>query len=200
MERVAGGMIKRAASKVMWVGRATVFLVGLAVIVGLAVGVASTALGANGTAWLLGRNNTATITTQLGGASGANDPMLDITDNNAGTDDTALSLNVQSGEPPMKVNSDTRVANFNSDKIDGQEASAFLGTNQKAADSDKLDGLDSADFGKAYKRTVVVSPVGTGTQNGQALLNALSSITDASATKPYLLHIEPATYELGTAS
>ena len=33
-----------------------------------------------------------------------------------------------------------------SDKLDGQDAPAFLGANQKAADSDKLDGLDSTSF------------------------------------------------------
>ncbi len=59
-------------------------------------------------------------------------------------------------------------------------------------------GKDSSDFAAAYKRTVVVSPTGTDTQNGQALLNALSGIRDASATKTYLLYIEPGTYNLGT--
>jgi hypothetical protein len=72
------------------------------------------------------------------------------------------------------------------------------GITGKVADSEKLDGRDSTDFAKAYKRTVVVSPVGTDTDNGQALLDALSGITDASATKPYLLYIEPGTYDLGT--
>jgi hypothetical protein len=72
------------------------------------------------------------------------------------------------------------------------------GITGKVADSEKFDGRDSTDFAKAYKRTVVVSPVGTDTDNGQALLDALSGITDASATKPYLLYIEPGTYDLGT--
>jgi hypothetical protein len=40
------GVIRSAASKVMWVGRATVFMVGLAVILALVLGVATTALGA----------------------------------------------------------------------------------------------------------------------------------------------------------
>jgi len=84
-----------------------------------------------------------------------------------------------------------------SELLDGQDSSAFLGAEQKAADSEKLDGFDSTDFAKAYKRTVVVSPVGTAAQNGQALLDAHSGITDASASKPYLIHIEPATYDIG---
>jgi hypothetical protein len=172
-------MFRSTLSKVMWVGRATVFMVGLAVIGALVVGVASAAFGANGTAWLLGRNNSATSTTQLGGASGANGAMVDITNNNAGTDDTALSLNVQSGEPPLTVKSGAgKATNLNADELDGKDSSTFV----------------------AYKRTVVVSPVGSDTEDGQALLDAISSITDASASKPYLIHIEPGTYDLGNGS
>jgi hypothetical protein len=49
-----------------------------------------------------------------------------------------------------------------------------------------------------YRRTVVVSPVGTETENGAALLNALASITDASDSNRYLVHIEPGVYDLST--
>ena len=52
-------MIKSIASKVMWVGRATVFLVGLAVILAMVLGVATSALGANGQSFLLGKSNLA---------------------------------------------------------------------------------------------------------------------------------------------
>jgi hypothetical protein len=100
--------------------------------------------------------------------------MLLLTNNDSGSDDTALDLNVQSGEPPMTVNSTTRVTNLNSDRLDGQNASAFA----------------------SYERTVIVSPAGTNAQNGQALLDALSPIKDSSASKPYLLYLEPATYDL----
>jgi hypothetical protein len=44
-----------------------------------------------------------------------------------------------------------------------------------------------------------VSPVGTDTENGQALIDAMDTIADASASKPYLVHIEPATYDLGNS-
>jgi hypothetical protein len=67
-------------------------------------------------------------------------------------------------------------------------------------DADELDGKNSSDFAAAYKRTVVVSPVGTDAQNATALINALSGITDASATQKYLLYIEPGTYDLGSGS
>ncbi len=39
--------------------------------------------------------------------------------------------------------------------------------------------------------------MGTDSENGQALRNALLRITDASATKRYLLQVEAGTYDLG---
>ncbi len=83
------------------------------------------------------------------------------------------------------------------DLLDGQDSTAFLSTNQKAADADKLDGKDSTQFQGAYARTIVVAPVGTPTQNGTALRNALNSITGASGANRYLLKIEPGNYDLG---
>jgi hypothetical protein len=73
----------------------------------------------------------------------------------------------------MKVNSQARVTNLNSDELDGNSSSAFLGAGQKAADSDKLDGIDSTNFvqenstsfvhgnGTAYQGAVDVVPGST---------------------------------------
>jgi hypothetical protein len=58
-------MIRSAVSKVMWAGRATVFLVGLAVIMAMVLGVASMALGANGKPFILGKMNTASAVSKL---------------------------------------------------------------------------------------------------------------------------------------
>jgi hypothetical protein len=137
--------------------------------------IVSMAFAGNGDPWILGQLNSATAITRLAGSGGVDGPMLVVTNNDAGSDDTALDLNVQSGEPPMTVNSQTRVGNLNADRLDGMNSTAFA----------------------SYERTVIVSPVGTNAQNGQALLNALASIKDASASKPYLLYIEPETYDLG---
>jgi hypothetical protein len=102
-------MIRSAVSKVMWAGRATVFLVGLAVIMAMVLGVASMALGANGKPFILGKMNTASAVSKLV-KSGVG---------------PALQLNVGSG-PPLGVNSSTKVANLNADKVDGQEAATLL--------------------------------------------------------------------------
>ena len=116
-------MLRRAVGKVMWVGRATVFLVGLAVILGTLFGLASTALGANGDFWKLGQGNSATNITTLGGRIGVNGPMLELDNNDGGTDDTALRLEVQAEEAPMSVNSTTRVDRLNADRVDGKDVS-----------------------------------------------------------------------------
>jgi hypothetical protein len=82
------------------------------------------ALGANGQNLVLGSlNNAATAVTKLAGnADGA---ALQVVNPNAGTDDTALDLRVQAGEAPMRVNSNTKVANLNSDTLDGKSSELF---------------------------------------------------------------------------
>src|SRR5262249_32427162 len=61
----------------------------------------------------------------------------------------------------------------------------------------KLEAKPASAFQPHYARTVVVSPVGTPAQNGTALLNAMSGITTATATNPWLVHIEPGIYDTG---
>ena len=49
-----------------------------------------------------------------------------------------------------------------------------------------------------YHRTILVSPSSDNDSvNGQALRDALASITDAASNKPYLVKLEPGTYHLG---
>jgi hypothetical protein len=111
--------------KVMFVGRATTFVVGLAVIVALTVGVAGAAFGANGANFMLGKTNMANAITQLVGSVAG--PSLLIDNNSTDAAATALDLQVEAGKAPMKVNSDTQVANLNSDKLDGLNASQLGG-------------------------------------------------------------------------
>src|SRR5215213_8509373 len=119
-------MLRTAVSKVMWVGRATVFLVGLAVILAVVLGVATAALAGTGAGatFNLGRLNTVNQISRLVGST--DNPMLRVDNNNAGTNATALDLQVEPGRTPMKVSSSTQVANLNADLVDGRSASAFV--------------------------------------------------------------------------
>ena len=101
-------MARRIFFKVLWVGRATVFLVGLAVILALLFGMASMAFARDGQAFLLGERNVAqSLSTLVKKGTGP-----------------ALSLQVGSGAP-LKVNSQVRVAKLNADMVDGKHASAI---------------------------------------------------------------------------
>jgi hypothetical protein len=121
-------MIRSAASKVMWVGRATVFLVGLAVVLAVVLGLASAALAGTGVGatFNLGKTNTVNRLSQLVGST--DKPMLRVTNKSTGTDATALTLQVQPGHVPMRVNSNTQVAGLNADQVDGQDV-AQIGVN-----------------------------------------------------------------------
>lgn len=122
-------MVKTIFSGAWRIGRATALVLGTAVMLALVVGLASTAFGSNGDAWKLGKGNSATKITSLAGTLGVNGPMVRLTNNNAGTDDTALELRVQPGEAPMTVNSATRVDGLNADQLDGQDSSQFVKNN-----------------------------------------------------------------------
>ena len=50
------------------------------------------------------------------------------------------------------------------------------------------------------KRTVVVSAEGTPLENGAALLAAVATITDATATSPVAVEVDAGTFDLGTAT
>ncbi len=119
-------MVKTIFSGAWRIGRLTALTLGLAVMLALVVGVASAAFGANGDAWRLGRANVATAITSLGGSLGVEGPMLRLTNNNPDPNDTALDLQVQTGEAPMRVNSTTKVSNLNADKLDGLDYTWFM--------------------------------------------------------------------------
>src|SRR5215207_9897690 len=120
-------MIRSALSKVAWMARATTVVVGLAIMLGLIFGVATSAFGANGGNFILGSlNNTATAITKLTGTVGGGS-ALQVSNPSTATGSTALDLQVATGKAPMKVNSDTQVANLNSDKVDGLDASQLGG-------------------------------------------------------------------------
>jgi hypothetical protein len=126
-------MLRSVASKVMWVGKAATFCVGLTVILALVLGAATTALAGTGVGAVfnLGKvNSVDRLSVLVGGASGA---MLRVDNDGPGT---ALELRVGSataepatkGIPPMKVDSGAKVANLNADKVDGRSFGCPGGT------------------------------------------------------------------------
>jgi len=161
-------MIRSALSKVMWVGRATVFLVGLAVILAFTVGVVSKATAHTGSAGVfhLAHSNAASALSSLVGS--VSNGMLQVTNNSTDNRATgvgvtnksgvspavratnsgggpALGLNVASGKSPMTVNSAVKVNNLNADRIDNREASSFAGTGHKHPGTDINSGTVEAD-------------------------------------------------------
>jgi hypothetical protein len=125
-------MVRSVVKKVMWVGRATMFMVGLAMILALLLGVASMALGANGNPIILGKakNTASKVTGLVGNLADTTKPALRVTNTKGGS---ALELRV--GDPaanpatksvaPMKVDSQAKVANLNADQLDGKDSTAF---------------------------------------------------------------------------
>jgi len=183
-------MIRNAAKKVMWVGRATVFMVGLAVVLALVVGAATAALGAPVNTFKLGQVNTSNaISTLVGAVSGSN---LKIENTGTGTNATALELKVQQGNAPLAVNADAgKATNLNADKVDGQEASSFAsqaGLNSEAnaranADQTLQANIDGETAARAAADTVLQNNIDQEASARQNADNALGQ-GDGAANQP----------------
>ena len=155
--------------KVMFVGRATTFVVGLAVIVALTVGVTGAAFGANGANFVLGKTNTVNAITQLVGSVAG--PSLQIDNNSTDAAATALDLQVEAGKAPMKVNSDAQVANLNADEVDGLNASELGGL--RGVEQVRVAGqLNSTDI----KVTFATCPEGKIAIGGGASMNGFINV------------------------
>ena len=91
----------------------------------LFVALGGTTYAATGGNFILGQSNSAGNTTSLS-APIAGKKALQVTNTSTGAGATALGLNVASGHAPFTVNSGTKVANLNSDKLDGKDSSGFV--------------------------------------------------------------------------
>ena len=121
-------MFRSATSKVVWVGKTASIAFGLALVVALVLGVTTVALAAvPGDPFRLGRINAVNAMTQLVGTTDS--VMLKVDNNGTGS---ALGLEVEQGEPPMRVNSSKKVPNLNADKLDGLEAGGFATASEAA--------------------------------------------------------------------
>ena len=90
----------------------------------LFIALGGTSYAATGGNFLLGKSNSASSTTSL--AAPVAGKGLQVTNTSTGAGATALGLTAASGHPPFTVNSGTKVANLNADKLDGIDSTGFL--------------------------------------------------------------------------
>jgi hypothetical protein len=149
-------LAKTILAGVWWLGRGTATIMGIAVMLALTVGLASTALAGTGIGarFDLGKiNKVNAMSTLVGNVDGplltlknTNDPFIRTFRN------VPLSLETRpdaGGQrpAPMQIDSDTLVQSLNADLLDGKGAAEFAtGRGGKANDADKLDGKDSTAF------------------------------------------------------
>ncbi len=117
-------MTRTLLNGVMWVGRATVFAIGLAVVVALVLGVSSKALAGTGVGAVfnLGQTNSVDALSKLVGSTTS--PLLKIDNDGTGS---ALHLLVEPNRPPLSVSAKSGTAtNLDADELDGNNSSAFF--------------------------------------------------------------------------
>jgi hypothetical protein len=149
-------LTKTIIAGIWWLGRGTATVMGLAMLLALTVGLASTALAGTGIGarFDLGKiNRVNAMSTLVGNVDGplltlenSNDPFIRTFRN------VPLSLETRPDAgghrpAPMRIDSDTLVQSLNADLLDGKGAAEFAnGTGGKANDANLLDGKDSTAF------------------------------------------------------
>jgi hypothetical protein len=156
-------MLKSVGSKVVWVGRTAATVFGLALVMALVLGVATTAIGATGGNFILGKANGATTASKL--TASVAGPALTLVNNSTAAAATALNISVASGKAPLTVNASAGTAkNLSADELDGRNSSEFADgidgvANQalhadtasqatQAMDSEQLGGVSASAYQK----------------------------------------------------
>jgi hypothetical protein len=86
--------------------------------------------------------------------------MFEVQNNDAGADDTALSLKVQANEPPMRINSQARVANLNAalaGRADSAASADFADNANNAQNADRLDGKNISELPGTVVQTEAIT-------------------------------------------
>jgi hypothetical protein len=107
----------------------------------LFVALAGTGVAATGGNFILGQSNSATSQTGLAGTTSA--AALAVANIGGGV---PLKLTGPSTQPPLVVNSATKVSLLNADELDGKDKTDFYAAGSKVANADLLDGKDSTAF------------------------------------------------------
>lgn len=149
-------IVKKIFMGALRVGRAAALALGIGVMLAVVFGVASAALahsGVDAKLFHLGHSNSATTPTSLVSTlADAAKSALIVTNKSGGP---ALDLRVTDPDTtnpalkdvaPMKVDSQAKVTNLNSDELDGKDSASFYATGSKVEDSNQLDGVDSTRF------------------------------------------------------
>lgn len=110
---------------VIWVGRATVFLVGLAVVLSLTLALVADAAEARVPSLKKGVVNTVkAVTSMVGSVAG---PVLRLDNNSTDASATGLDIQVEPEKAPLTVNDTAGTAKgLSADELDGQDGSSFL--------------------------------------------------------------------------
>lgn len=102
---------------------------------------------------------------------------------------------VGTGTPPLAVSSTTKVDDLNADLLDSLDSSDLFTTatdgSGSGLDADLLDGLEASAFARSLGNVVRVGETGG---DFTSIQSALDSITDASASNPYLVLVGPGVY------
>ena len=116
---------RKLFGKVMWVGRTAATVFGLALVLALVFGVATTAIGATGGNFILGKSNSATTVSKLTASIAG--PALTLVNQSTNAAATALNISVASGKAPLKVNAAAGTAtDLSADELDGMNSTAFV--------------------------------------------------------------------------
>lgn len=111
-------------------------------------------------------------------------PLVMLENKSTTANATPLSLLAAPNHSPFKVNSTTKVANLNADQLDGRDSAYFLPKTAKAADADKLDGLDSTALVRGRGNTS-----GSAAQIARATDGSTRTFTPSPAVVPGLANI-----------
>lgn len=177
-------MLRSATRKAMAVGRFASAVFGLALVLALVVGVGTTALAAvPGDPFKLGKTNTIDKASKLvGGATGA---LLTVDNGGSGS---ALGLQVEPGEAPMTVDSDKKVAELNSDEVDGKSADQIGVNGLELVEEDSATNSDSS---KTERADCPDGKVLVGT--GYELIGGTSGAVRDLQTDVVVTDVEPST-------